>query len=272
MDIITTLRSIGLPETAARVYFELLTKSNLTARQLADLVGVSRPSVYDHLKILMNAGLVVEMTRDDKTYFVTSDQRNLTNYIDEHIQTLALGRENLEKEIPKLRSSDESNEPRVKFYAGVEGVKRVLQDMLWRQNIETFTMWPMTEMLEILGADYLRELNKKRIRNKISVRGIWPYGNGARFKETPFLGVGGGHLRQTRYAPKGLKWDMSYWLYEDKVAFISSSKERFALLVQSKDLVSLMKTNFEVLWHASTPVKPEPKYTDPFLKEIGVLK
>ena len=271
MEIIETLRSIGLPDTASRVYFELLTKSNLTARQLADLVGVSRPSVYDHLKILTNAGLVVEVTRDDKTYFAIADPRNLTSYVDKRIEELVEGKEALVQEIPKVHSSDESSEPRTQFYAGVEGVKRVLQDMLWRQDIETLTMWPMMEMLEILGADYLKDLNRKRIRNNIFVRSIWPSGNGAHFKEIPFLGVGSGHLRESRYAPKGFVWDMSYWLYGDKVAFISSSKERFALLVQSKDFASLIRANFEIVWKASTPVKPEPKYTDAFLEEIGVL-
>lgn len=272
MDILTTLRSVGLPDTAAQIYFQLLTKSSLTARQLADQLGVSRPSVYDHLKTLMNADLAVEVTRDDKTYFAVTEPRSLTDYVDEQIRLLSAGKQFLGEALPGLRSLGESNEPRVKFYAGVEGVKRVLQDLLWRQDIETLTMWPMTEMVEVLGADYLKDLNRRRIRNKISVRSIWPHGNGARFKEIPFLGVGPGHLRESRYAPKGMKWDMSYWLYEDKVAFISSSKERFGLLVQSKDFVSLIKANFEVVWSASTPVKPEPKFTDQFLKEIGSIK
>jgi hypothetical protein len=51
-----------------------------------------------------------------------------------------------------------------------------------------------------------------------------------------------------------MTWDMGYWLYEDKVAFLSSEKEGFGFVVQSKDFANLMKVQFEEIWKISTTV------------------
>jgi len=170
--------------------------------------------------------------------------------------------------LPTLSKQTKNIEPKIKFYSGAEGVKQVLRDMLWYKNIETLTMWPMSEMVEILDKEYLADLNRKRIRRNISIKGIWPESKAVNLKEYPFLGVGKKHLRELRIAPKNMRWNMSYWLYEDKVAFISSRQEGFGFVVHSKDFSDLIRTQFEVIWEISKRIKPQSKYTDKFLETI----
>lgn len=109
-------------------------------------------------------------------------------------------------------------------------------------------MWPISEMVDILGREYIADLNRRRIRQKISIRGVWPRDKSVDLKEHPFLGIGKGHLRELRFAPKEMIWNMSCWLYADKVAFISSRQEFFGLVIHSKDFVELQKAQFEVIW------------------------
>ena len=47
-----TLGELGLSEMTAKVYLALLGQKRATARQLAEVVGIPRPSVYDHTKEL----------------------------------------------------------------------------------------------------------------------------------------------------------------------------------------------------------------------------
>lgn len=262
------LKELGFSDTAIAIYNRLLETGTASARQLAENLSLPRPTVYDNLKILIDNGLVLEKNEDNKKIFGADDPKNLQNLLQTKIDILNKNKREIAVLMSTLQSSSRSLEPKIKFYSGVEGIKQVLKDMLWHENIETVTMWPISEMVAILGKEYLETLNRRRIRQKISIRGIWPRNKAVDFKNHPFLGVGKGHLRELRLAPKEMNWDMSYWQYADKVAFISSRAEGFGFVVHSRDFVNLIKTQFEQIWKLSKPIKPQPQYTDAFLKTI----
>ena len=159
-------------------------------------------------------------------------------------------------------------EPKIKFFSGHEGVRRAINDILWYENIVTLCIWPISEMIEVLGADWLAEHNKKRIRKKIYLRTIWPSDKAVKFKQYPFLGVSKEFLREIRLAPKGMTWNMGYWLYADKIAFISSRKESFGFTVTSRDFTELIKSQFDLVWPLCKEIRVDPKDTDSFLKTI----
>ncbi|MFZ2192766.1 MAG: helix-turn-helix domain-containing protein [Candidatus Moraniibacteriota bacterium] len=262
------LEEIGLSENSIRIYMRLLEGSSFSARQLAENLNIPRPSVYDNLKILMNKGLVVEHDKENKKIFTADDVKNLPQLIKSKRETLEEFETEIKKILPLLTKQTKNIEPKIKFYSGAEGIRQVLRDMLWYENIETLTMWPISEMVEVLGKDYLADLNRRRIRRNISIKGIWPEDKAVKLKEHPFLGVGKKHLRELRLAPKNMIWNMSYWLYDDKVAFISSRQEGFGFVIHSKDFSELIRTQFEVIWKISKTIKPQSKYTDKFLETI----
>ena len=75
-------------------------------------------------------------------------------------------------------------------------------------------------------------------------------------------------MRDLRFAPQGMVWNMSYWLYADKAAFISSQKEMFGFVITSAEFVELMREQFKIIWEISKLIKPQPQYTDQFLKTV----
>lgn len=260
---------LGLSPTTEQIYERLLRYGPASARQLAENLGIPRPSVYDHTKTLLEKDLVTELERNSIKVFAVSDYQKLPQLLERKIEELEAGKTALKELLPNIAIQTEHLEPRVKFYTGTEGVKQVLNDMLWHSNTDTLTMWPSQEMMNVLGPEYLKNLNRKRILRNISIRGIWPRNSGLSFKDYPFMGVGKGFLRELREAPPGMSWNMSYWLYGDKVAFISSKGETFGFVVQSQDFVGLLRTQFEVLWPLCKSIEAQPQYTDGFLKEIG---
>jgi hypothetical protein len=52
------------------------------------------------------------------------------------------------------------------------------------------------------------------------------------------------------------------------VAFISSKKESFGFIVESRELRQLLKTQFDILWQMSKRLEVDPKYTQEFLKSV----
>lgn len=261
------LKKLDLSDNSIQIYLRLAELGLSSARQLAESLGLPRATIYDNLKILSQNGLIIEKQEDMKKIFGIDDPKNLEHLFDTKMEGLKKARAEIKKWLPKLNAGS-ALEPKIKFYSGIQGIKQVLSNLLWYENIETLTMWPISEMVEILGAEYLENLNRRRIKQDISIRGIWPADKAVNFKDCPYLGVGRGHLRQLRLAPKGMSWDMSYWLYADKVAFISSKAESFGFVINSRDFANLMKTQFETIWKLSKPIKPQPQYTDQFLETI----
>jgi len=239
---------LGLSDLTQYVFNELARSGPITARQLADKAGMPRPSIYDHLKILISHGLVTEKHQDNKKVFMLDNLENIQELIDGKIKSLQVEKKKLAESLPSLLKASGALEPQIRFYSGKEGVKQVLNHIMQNRNIETMLMWPMSEMMKVLGPQYLEELNEKRVKRNIFLRAIWPADKKLDTKKFPYLSAGDEHLRDLRFAPAGMTWDMGYWMYEDKVAFLSSEKEGFGFVVHSRDFANLMAAQFEQIW------------------------
>ncbi len=245
---------LGLSAITQQVFNELVNKGSMNARQLSEKVGIPRPSVYDHLKILKKKGLVMERTEDGGKIFSIDDVKNIEELLNKKIRSLEKEKVEFQNALPSLLKKTTFIEPKIKFYSEKEGVKQVINQIMLNRDIETILMWPMSEMMKVLGDEYLKDLNIERVRKNIFLRVIWPEDKILDTEKFPYLGTGEEHLRDLRIAPKGMSWDMGYWMYEDKVAFLSSEKEGFGFVVQSKDFAKLIKAQFEEIWKISTSI------------------
>jgi len=262
------LKNLNIPPTASRIYLRLAEIGTSSARQLAENLNIPRPSVYDNLKVLIGLGLVTEIDQENKKLFRIDDPKNLSHLVTDQIANLQKQEKKLKEIIPKLSTQTDFLEPKIKFHSGQEGVRRAVNDILWYENIVTLCIWPISEMVEVLGADWLAEHNRKRIKRKIYLRTIWPPDKAVKFKQYPFLGVSKEFLREIRLAPKGMSWNMGLWAYADKVAFLSSRKESFGFTVHSRDFSELIKSQFELVWPLAKEIKVDSKDTESFLKTL----
>ncbi|MFA6536384.1 MAG: helix-turn-helix domain-containing protein [Candidatus Paceibacterota bacterium] len=247
-------KELGLSEITQLVFNELLNNGPTTAKLLAGKISIPRPSVYDHLKILIQHGLVMERSEEGRKIFSIDDIKNLEELLNDKINDLENEKKQFKEALPVLLKKANFIEPKIKFYSGKEGVKQVINHIMLNRNIDTILMWPMSEMMKVLGDEYLKDLNVKRVQRNIALRVIWPKDKILDTKKYPYLGSGEEHLRDLRIAPPGMTWDMGYWMYEDKVAFLSSEKEGFGFVVQSQDFAKLIKVQFDEIWKASTEV------------------
>lgn len=255
MTFFKILEGLGLSEITQKVFTDLMENGPSLARQTAQRVDIPRSSVYDHFKILIAKGLVTEKSVENKKVFAIDDIKNIPNLLEEKIKALKTEKDEFEKILPSLISKAGFIEPQVKFYTGAEGIKQVINHIMANHDIETYLMWPMSEMMKVLGTEYLKELNAKRVKKNISLKTIWPQDKKLAINDHPYLGTGKEHLRELRFAPKGMTWDMGYWMYEDRVAFLSSQKEGFGFVINSRDFANLMKVQFNEIWKISQPAK-----------------
>jgi len=71
----------------------------------------------------------------------------------------------------------------------------------------------------------------------------------------PFMGSGKEFFREIRIAPKNVEFSMGYWIYENKVVFISSRKSNFGFIVESEEFVEMLRSQWQVVWQMSKPLK-----------------
>ena len=140
--------------------------------------------------------------------------------------------------------------------------------MLLYSDLETLSFWPIKAMLEILSPAFFRMLNKERIRQRLYTRAIWPRAQVVSVKRHPYLGVGEFFRREIRIAPAGVDFSLGYWIYGDRVAFLSSARESFGFILESAELVEMLRTQFEVIWAQSTRLEVADQDMAPFVAEV----
>ena len=240
------LTSIGVAIPAQEIYIALLENGKATARTLSLRTGITRTSVYDQIKILRTKGLIVERLIEGTTLFEIGDVRQLSILLDEHVDQLQTQQKFLTKNLNSLIDRSVSLQPKIRFFEGSDGVKQLLKDILWHDNITLYLYWPYEQMLNFLGEDFLHWFSTRRTSHHIPIKTIWGHSTG-KIKNHIFTDddkdVERRHLTQKNIP------SMGYIIYDKKVAFISSTKESFGFIVESVEFAHLQKMQFDVLWN-----------------------
>jgi sugar-specific transcriptional regulator TrmB len=246
------LKDLDLPPTSQKIYRELLEHGEMTARALTTRLSLTRPSTYDHLNLLKKKALVVELKKESKTYFAVDDVRHVGHALQRKIEALSEHERLFTHMLPLLLKESKTEMPKIKFFEGREGLTYLLYDVLWNKGQTIYTMWPHQEMEKVLDRDAMIRFNERRIAEKITVHALWPHLSKSNKKNSKeYIWQGKDQYTKRKYAPAGTNWTMGYTIYDDKVSFISSEKEMFGFIVQSKEFASLMRIHFDMLWNIS---------------------
>lgn len=265
------LSAIGLSDEETQTYALLLEAGPATVSSLSQKVGKPRPSLYGFLRRLQEKGLVVQSSKSGVRTYAAEPPEKVNFLFRQKLEDLQSKQKLYQSIIPDLEKRIPSNlfTPKFQLYEGESGLRHVLKDMLLYRDIKTEALWPIKAMLDMLSPDFFKYHNKERIKNNVSIRAIWPDSQAVDIKDYPYLGVGSELKRQLRIAPKEIDFSMGYWIYKSKAAFISSRKESFGFIIESKELVKMLLSQFEVIWKLSKPVTTKKEDTASFLKEVG---
>ncbi len=263
-------RKLGLETMELKTYLALLEHGSSSAAVVARRLGIPRSSVYGFLGRLNERGLVQQAERGGVKLWQADDPGRLRQLISDERSKWASIEESFEQLLPQLHARRNADylAPRFSFFEGVEGVKSILRDVLMYRDIVTQCFWPAREMIDILGDRFMAEHNRQRIRQKLYIQSIWPESKVIDIGAHPYLGVGGNFFREIRKAPPQIDCSMGYWAYSNKVGFVSSRKECFGFIVESTELREMLKTQFDVLWINSTPLKVTSSAPAEFLKSL----
>jgi sugar-specific transcriptional regulator TrmB len=264
------LRKLGLDPLETKGYAELHRRGAMSAGTLAKRLGVPRTTVYTMLERLSGKGLIKGSTKGGVKCYVAESPDTIGHIISQRLASLDTAHKEFLELLPELRqkSARTTGSPLLTVMEGQDGLQSLLRDMLHYGNIQTCAVWPIKKMMEVLSPEFFRFHNIERIKRDIYTRAVWPSTEVVSIEKFPFMGWGKKFKREVRIAPESTTYELGYWIYANKVAFISSARESYGFLIQSEELAQTLTAQFELLWRESAPLKFNGSAVVDFLKSV----
>ena len=242
-DIFT---QIGLSTNEAIIYEYLLKQGETSAGEIIKKSTLKRGLVYNTLANLRQKGLVSQRTKDKIAYFSPNHPEQLNEYIHKQENLLKKAKNTFEANMSSIISDFNliSSKPGVKYFEGMEGLKKVLANILTSK--ETVSSFVDVEVV----VKYIEKLNNKHVgeREKIDLhkRVIVTDSSFARDY------LKGYHPKITEFKFIDHKLYPIYSIieiYDGKVAFISlSEKGAISMIVTDENIYKFNKSIFRYIW------------------------
>lgn len=234
-----TLRTLGLSEKEAKIYFALLQLGPSTPYKMAKRSGLKRPTAYVIADELAEKGYVVKAPGDKHTYIARPPEV----IYDEQEQKLLEAKKSL-PELQALRGGV-ADRPTVLYFDGTEGLKQALMyriKELHDTEIVGFYADPDFAAKENYGPAY--EFNEYRMAHNIKVRGL--------LTEAETLAGFEKYIKDETFIPKFIPKDIyssnaSFEFYPNfiKILFFDTS---IGVIIESPTVAKAMRQIFEMLW------------------------
>jgi sugar-specific transcriptional regulator TrmB len=242
------LQNIGLDEKEIEIYLTNLDLGSQPASVIARRVKMPRNTARYHLDNLVEKGLIEISKKGNTQIYSPEEPKNLINFLEsERVEA----NQKIDDKITKLnevmaelksRYRPESTKPKVSFYEGEDGLKRVYDDTL--KSTEDIRSFASFDAMHGFLPDYFKTYYDRRVKNKILIRSIHPETKLAKEKTKHDKK----EFRESRLIPVSrYHFTPEIQIYDNKIN-ITSFKEKLAILIESQEIYEAMVTIFELAW------------------------
>ncbi len=239
MKIERVLAELGLEKTKGSVYVAALGLGQGTAQDIAARAGLVRTTTHEVLQNLVRMGLVSVLMRGRTRLYSAESPEKLKMLLQEKERMVA-------GVLPELLAlvPTKGVKPRVRFYEGVEGVKTVFEDTLTVSNKLLLSILSVQDLYQIPGKEFMDHYVARRVKAGIKLHVV--RSEGKEVGET--WPTSRQEAREVHYAPAGMEFPMTIYMYDHKVGIIGTQQENFGMIIESEDFYATMKNLFEVMW------------------------
>jgi len=249
MKIQQVLTELGLTEAEAAIYIQLAKTAGVQpASIIATRLKMNRTTVYKSLVKLTKMGLVTKTMKHGTICFIVEEpDKHLENLLLKKKARLAFVSDLFVDAIPELKNlrKEELLTPKVRYYEGFEGLKRVYEDTL----IENQTIYAFEdvgeiafEVLDYLTNDYVPRRTEKGIFAHV-ITPKSPDNEDYRSRDKKCA-------RETKFITgKIFPFAIEINIYGNKTAFFSyRHDEMFGVIIESAAIATAMKAVFNICW------------------------
>ena len=242
------LENAGLRTKEALLYDLLLAKGAQPVKVLIIESQLKRGIVYKVLYELENKRLITKFTKNKRIWFKPEHPYKLAEIVETKYKESQNQQLNISTYLPQLISAFKTtqNQPGVKVFEGVEGIKEVYLDTLKEKQ----EIWAILQTSDVDDSVY-KWLNnsyaKERVKSNIYAKVIVGVG-----KDTKtYVERNEKELRETRLVkqldfPIGIEMD----IYGDKIAFMSFKKKTdlMGIIIHNALIAQTMRALFSLAW------------------------
>ncbi len=246
MDLKNVLKGVGLKEKEALIYLATLELGPSPASEIACRAKLNRVTTYNILDKLMNKGFISRYTQNDIKIFAATDPDGIredcrNNYM------------NLKASLPDFRRlSGTTRHPRVRYYEGIKGMKRIYADTLTAKT--EILNYAASKLIREYWPTYDEEYVRARVKKEIYLRGICPDDE---FGATVVANNKKNYRKIRLVSPGKFPFSNEINIYDDKVAIISFGKDRtiLGMIIESAEIADTQRAIFVMAWEFAKIMK-----------------
>lgn len=208
----------------------------------------------------MHKGFIRQYTKNNVSYYTAAEPKHILNQLQNRQSELENKISDLGESISQfeLLRNEYHGKPRVTFYEGRAAVQKVMDDTLNSSTI--IRAYASIQELTALLPDYWENYYRRRTAKGIFVKTIYPademsFMHKQKDKE---------QLRESRLIPKEFDFHLDFMIYDNKVA-ITSLREKFGVLIESKDMAESQGRIFDIIWTSAG------RYDEIMTKSMGKI-
>lgn len=247
MRIEQILQNIGLNGNRTKTYLALLELKKASVLNLAEKTNILRTTLYDNIRFLKNKGLISEIIEGKKRLFIAESPKNLSNILKTKELELNIIMPELLQKFGLKRY-----EAKIKFYEGVEGVKKLHDEALNNKEKVLYGLGNMDLLRDYVSESYTSEFIKKRVRLKIKNKIVFS-GDKEKYQKdklfSPIENIRA--LRIFKVAPVGFEMAMFIMFFDEKVLFFAKHQENYSFIFESPSFNKTVRSIFNLLWQVS---------------------
>lgn len=239
--MLSTLQKLGLTEKEAKVYLANLELGPAKIPDISKKSKIKRTTVYVILESLMQKGLASFYQSKATKKFIAEEPERLALLLQEKQDAL----KQIMPQLQALLKTKKEKQPEVRFYQDKQGCLTILEQALETAGSEILYLGSVKDIYQIVTREYdYNHFIPTRLKNKIKFKALV-------FKDKDGLDLQKQEkkfLREIKFLPQEYFFESSQFIFQDKIALISSEKELIGIVIQSENLAQMERQKFELLW------------------------
>lgn len=239
------LEKLGLSDKEALVYLAALELGPSPVQVIARKAEVNRATTYVMIEALLQKGLMSTFDKGKKSLY-TAEKPERLHRIVHHERAVVDEKESIIKRLlPDLEAiSDAAGErPKVSFFEGIEGLEAMRETIFDSGAEKMEDVISYDDLRHLLPEEHWKRHNKKLDSRKIKGRALFTSESG---NENPKDSTGLWEYKKLPHKLFPMHGELT--VYGDKVAMVALRGKLVGVIVESKEMATMVRTLFNLSW------------------------
>lgn len=242
------LKELGFSDKEAKVYLASLELGPSPVQEISKKAGVNRATTYVMIESLTKRGMMSSFEKGKKRFFTAEHPDRLYNVLKSRQRELKEKEDIISNIMPDLLAINAAseNQPRVRFFEGVEGAHAIQQDIIDSRPEVIEHAIDLDEYRKHFRdedfPEHREKMKKHTIKALVTTAGEPP----ARWRQ-------GGYYEDYKYVDKDkFIFPGELIIYANKVAMITYKGAMVGVIIENAEVRQMVSTIFNMAWESVT--------------------